>query len=41
MDKERSVRVLMFNSSIIMEGISKTTKDLRISGKPDVLCTIG
>ena len=41
MDKEGSVRVLMFNSNIIMEGMSKTTKDQRISSKPDVLSTIG
>jgi hypothetical protein len=41
MDKEGSIRVLMFNSSIAMEAMSKTTKDLRISGKPGMLSTIG
>jgi hypothetical protein len=34
MDKEGSVHILMFNSNIVMEGMSKTTKDLRMSGKP-------
>jgi hypothetical protein len=32
MDKEGNVLVLMFNSSIVMEGMSKTTKDVRMSG---------
>ena len=34
MYKEGSVRVPLFNSSIVMEEMNKTTEDLRMSGKP-------